>query len=1189
MYLKSIEMKGFKSFADRINLAFDKGIAAIVGPNGSGKSNIADGVRWVLGEQSVKALRGNRMEDVIFAGTDSRKALGFAEVSITIDNRDGFLPIEYSEVMVTRRVFRSGESEYYLNKTGCRLKDINELFMDTGVGKEGYSIIGQGRIDEILSSKAEDRRKVFEEAAGIVKYKTRKEEAERKMQRTRENLLRLGDIIEELQKQIGPLQIQSEIAKSYIEMRNELKRLELSIFVRSIERLDSQKTKINEDIKESQRMVYDKNVTVNRLEADFHSLETRIQQIEEELKEIQDRIYLRLNLTEKKEGEIKVLVQKIQSENESINMHKKELVRIEHETEGIEEEKQIRNREIQDLKLQLEDKKRIIEAFQANLDSIGVQVGEEEERAEQIKAQIIENLNGISDLSSRANSLKTLNETIYKRKVQLLEELQTAEEQTAGLKHEREELKKRLQGLGRKSEEKTRQRDRHINKLRDLRQQRQGLERKQRSLEERIGSDRSKLVLLKQMEKDHEGYSRSVRGLIEACGSQRSFSKGIIGPVAELINVKPGLEKAIEIALGYSLQSIVTKTEEDAKSAIEFLKSNALGRATFLPVSSIKARYLNKHEEKAMRMKGCIGSAAELVDCPRDVQNIVDNLLGRVIIVDCLDSGIQMARSYKYGFRIVTVDGDVINTGGSMSGGSSYSKEAGLLQRKGEIQKLDGTVDKMAEAIDSLEKSIKTLLDEEQDIDREIQTTAASLHGFELEITRLKEVLEAKDKEMAEKESKILQLESEKTVLETDYYETQSSIEKIYETIKEKETENRDRQEIIKNLQRISSERKQDKEYIAQQITANRVEAARLGQKLEDVQAGFQRAVSILQRMRASVIEREKEIEINKKNILKLENEISSLRQEIAALAQEKDRDNEEMVRLQQTKAESQHRIKEKEQANKEMGSEISELQKKLHRHEVQLTKVEMELNSLHDRMWEEYELTHIQAVDYKCDIQNEKKARTRINELKGSIKELGNINMNAIEEYARVKERFDFLNTQREDLEEARDSLNKIIDEMLDIMKKKFSEQFEIINESFNSVFRELFGGGKAQVILADRDNILESGIDIIAQPPGKKLQQLSLLSGGEKALAAIALLFAILSVKPSPFCMLDEIEAALDDANVERFGAFLKKLSADIQFVVITHRKGTMEIANNLYGVTMEEKGISKLVSVKLEDMVS
>ena len=1189
MYLKSIEIKGFKSFAEKINLEFDKGIAAIVGPNGSGKSNIADAVRWVLGEQSIKNLRGSKMEDVIFSGTDTRKALGFAEVSITLDNGDGFLPIEYSEVVVTRRLFRSGESEYYLNRTGCRLKDINELFMDTGIGKEGYSIIGQGRIDEILSSKAEDRRKIFEEAAGIVKYKTRKDEAERKLQRTEENLLRLGDIIDELQRQVGPLYEQSEVAKAYILMRDELKKLELSLFIDSLEKLNRQKTDIQEKVKECRKQVYNKNNMVNRLETEFSSLETRIQQLDEELKEVQERVFRSLNLAEKKEGEIKVLNQRIQGEKENIERHKTEIAETENETAALEEEKQKRMQEMQDLKKELEGKKQIIDTFQANLDSIGAQVGKDEAKVEEIKTGIIENLNRISELNSKANSLKTLNQTIYMRKAQLLEEMQNIDDRIGALKAERDDLKKTLDGLKKQLTENARRRSGLVNKLDSLRNQRLLLEQKQKNLREELGIHRSKLALLQQMEREYEGYSRSVKSLLEACDRKKGLERGIVGAVAKLITVRPGLERAIETALGYNLQSIVTNTEEDAETAIDYLKRNSLGRATFLPISSIKPRYLSRDEEKALGMEGCIGRASSLVGCPDRIRNIIDNLLGRVVVVDTLDSGIKMARAFGYGFRIVTSDGDVINTGGSMTGGSSYSKETGLLQRKGEIQSLQGALDGKADETGRLDHSIRELAEMEQDIELRIQETANSYHQLELQRTRLTEMLEAKAKDLEDRKAKKLQFESEKLTLESDYYETQQQIEEILKSIKEKENENRQMEEQIKSLQRTSSEKKQDRDNIMQQITAHRVEAARIAQKLEDVQSGFQRAVSMLQKARMSVIDREKEIEINRKNIEKLEDGISVLRQEIEVLVGERNRDSVEMTKLQQTKSECQQRMKEKEQAVKEINKEISELEKRLHRYEVQLTKVDMEIGNLHDRMWEEYEVTRIHALDYKCDIEDEKAARSRILELKANIKELGNVNINAIEEYARVKERFDFLNSQKKDLEEARDSLNKIIKEMMDTMKKQFAEQFQVINESFNRVFRELFGGGKAQVLLSDQANILESGIDIIAQPPGKKLQQISLLSGGEKALTAIALLFAILSVKPSPFCILDEIEAALDDANVERFGEFLKKLSADIQFILITHRKGTIEIANNLYGVTMQEKGISKLVSVRLEDMVS
>lgn len=1185
MYLKKIEMKGFKSFADKLHLEFDRGIAAIVGPNGSGKSNIADGVRWVLGEQSAKALRGSKMEDVIFSGTDNRKALGFAEVSITIDNGDGTLPIDYSEVMVTRRVYRSGESEYYLNKTGCRLKDINELFMDTGVGKEGYSIIGQGRIDEILSSKAEERRRVFEEAAGIVKYKTRKEEAERKMQKTKENLLRLGDIIEELASRVGPLQSQSETAKTYIDMRDRLKGLELSIFATSIERLNKQKANLDQNVREIRSVVDDKNITSTRLESEFNNLETKIQQMEQQLKEVQQSIYSRTSLIEKKEGEIRVLEQKIRGENESINMHQREFERIEQEIKEIEGDKNTVWDEMENLKQRLLEKKQIVESFQANLESIDSQAGEEEERVEKIKARIIDDLNEISILNSKTNSLKTLNETIYKRKIQLLAEMEQAEREASCLNKERTDLKQRLDTIRSRYNAQTKQRERLLEQQKGLQQRITGLEKQQRATNDKLGSDRSKLALLEQMERDHQGYSRSVKSVMDAGGTGR----GIVGPVAELIQVKEGLERAIEIALGYSLQSIVTRTEEDAKSAIDYLKRNKLGRATFLPISSIGARFLNKHEKKALRMEGCIGRASELVECGHQVKHIIDNLLGRVVVVDSLDSGIRIARAHRYGFRIVTVDGDVINTGGSMSGGSGYSKEAGLLQRKNEIHRLNSVIEKMAMIQRKREETLQQLLLKQQKTDRKIQSLTEEIHELELERTRVAEILESKMKDLTAKKNTIEQLETEKLTLEADYYETQSSIDTLIKQIKEKEEQNRQRQNTVKDLQKSSREIKQDREHILQQITANRVDVARLTQKLEDVQARHQQAVSAIRKLQSSVMQRQKETEINRKNIAGFQSEVSLLRQEIADLAREKEEDNKEFIVLRQADSQTKQRMKDKELECKEIGREIAELQKKMHKIEVQLTRVEMELRGLHDRMWEEYEMTHIQALDYRSEIVDEKKARRQISELKVKIKELGNVNINAIEEYAEVKKRLDFLNVQREDLEEARDSLKRIITEMLETMKKKFGQQLQIINERFNIVFRELFGGGKAKILLSDQDNILESGIEIIAQPPGKKLQQLSLLSGGEKALAAIALLFAILSVKPSPFCILDEIEAALDDANVERFSDFLKKLSTNIQFIIITHRKGTMEIANSLYGVTMEEKGVSKLVSVKLEDMVS
>jgi chromosome segregation protein len=1189
MYLKRIEMKGFKSFADKISMEFGQGITAIVGPNGSGKSNIADGVRWVLGEQSAKALRGNKMEDVIFTGTDNRKPLGFAEVSITLDNRDNLLPIDYSEVMITRRVFRSGESEYYINKTGCRLKDINELFMDTGVGKEGYSIIGQGRIDEILSTKSEDRRRVFEEAAGIVKYKSRKEEAERKLEKTKENLVRLQDIIEELKRQIEPLREQSEKAKSYLEMRERLKELELNVFIRNIERLNLQKSRITEKIKEYQRIIYDKNNIEANLETALNNLTSRIQQVDDELRETQERLYSRLNRIEKKEGEVRVLNQKIESENEGINLHKKEIERLKEEIEKIIIEKDQKFNDYRELKEKLDEKRGLLEAFQNNLDSIGIQVGEEEEKIEGLKSQIIENMNSISELNSRANSLKTMSDNIYKRNVQIMEEIQTLQKSIEKLEVEYKDLQEKNQGFDKQYNSLTnnlRSLEKQVFKARD---ELAMLKQRAEKTKNRLRSELSRLDLLKEMDKEYEGYSKSVRGLMEGCKTDKNLARGIIGPVAELIQVKEGLETAIEVALGYSLQNIVTYNEEDAKIAIEHLKKNKLGRATFLPVASIKPRFLSESEQRAVKMKGCIGTASDLVKCAGNIRNVIDSLLGRVVVVDSLDNGIAMARAFGYSFKIVTVDGDVLNPGGSISGGSSYSKETGLLQRKREIEKAEKNINELKRTAAALEESINKLVKEERNRQKEIEDIKASIHKLDIERTRTIETLEARRREIEDKKNKVEVLLKEKIDLESDFQETQKAINEIYMKAKDVEDDNRKKQEQIKALQKINSEKKQDRENILQQITVHKVEAARMGQKLEDLHNNLEASVQYLQKLQLSILEREKEIEINKNNIKQIENQIGEIQKEIINLKEEKNKDNEEIIRLQQLRTKSQQRLKEKEESIKAVNKEVSEIEEKYHKSEVQLTKVEMELSNIHDRMWEEYEVTFIKALDYRKEIGDFKAVEEETASLKRRIKLLGNVNLDAIEEYKNVKARYDFLNKQREDLIEARDSLNKIIKEMVETMKKQFSTQFAVIDQKFNSVFRELFGGGKAQLILAEEDNVLESGIDIVAQPPGKKLQHLSLLSGGERALTAIALLFAILMVKPTPFCILDEIEAALDDANVERFGKFLKRLSKNTQFVVITHRKGTMEEADNLYGITMEEKGISKLVSIKLEDKVS
>ncbi len=1189
MYLKSIEIKGFKSFADKIKLQFDQGIGAIVGPNGSGKSNIADGVRWVLGEQSAKVLRGNRMEDVIFSGTDGRRALGFAEVSIILDNNDNFLPIEYSEVAVTRRVYRSGESEYYLNKTGCRLKDINELFMDTGIGKEGYSIIGQGRIDEILSSRAEDRRRVFEEAAGIVKYKTRKEDAERKLIKTKENLLRLGDIIEELQKQIDPLARQSEIAKSYKAVKAELKGLELSMFVKAIEKLNRQKENILQRLESLRDSITDRTKAKTRLETDIAMLENRIMQTEEELKENQENMFKNLNLMEIKKGEIKVLKQRIQSEEDSINMHTRELESIEGDIAVAKGEKEGLEQSIRDMEAQLKDKNKIINSFQVNLDYLGFQVGKEQERAEAMQARIREGLNFISDKNNEKNNLRALREAAYRRKVKLLGEIDNIATQIEGLRDKDTNYRNEYDAITAELGEQTDIKKELQRKMRAHATERANLERKLKKVSSILNSDRSKLKLLMQMEDEHEGYSRSVKALMTACDKDNNFSRGIIGPVGGLIEVKDGLERAIEIALGYSLQSIITDTEGDAKRAIEHLKSNKLGRATFLPVNSIQPRYLSEKEKKALDMKGSIGSAPDLVGCSKKIRNIIANLLGRVIVVDSLDNGINIARVYGYAFKIVTMDGDVINAGGSITGGSNFRKETGLLQRKREIKSLKEAVKYNGDTVNKLETSLHSLCATERAVNHSLVKTTQRYHELELQCIKLEEMLESNNKELLEKGAVKSRLETEKMELEAEYYGMQKEMDSIDRIIKSKEIEVKKEQEIVQTLQKENSEMKRNRENIKQQITLRRVEVAKMEQRLENMEESFQRTLLSLGRLQSSLLNKQERIRENRANIKRIENEANSIDQNIKTLIIKTDNNNVEIARLGQLKTNYIQQLKEREQESKETDKKITELERLLHGDEMQLAKLDMELNSFHDRMWNDYEVTRIQALDYQHEIEDEKAARNRIKRLKSKLRSFGNINLNAIEEYKKVKDRFDFLTSQRKDLEDAKGALNQIINEMQSAMEEQFSKQFSIINDSFGRIFRELFGGGKAQVNLADDDNMLEAGINIIAQPPGKKLQHLSLLSGGEKALTAIALLFAILSVKPSPFCILDEIESALDDTNVQRFSAFLKKLSSDIQFVVITHRKGTIEIANNLYGVTMEEKGVSKLVSIKLEDMVS
>lgn len=1186
MYLKKIEIQGFKSFADKTEIEFNGGITAVVGPNGSGKSNISDALRWVLGEQSAKTLRGSKMEDVIFSGTNSRKPTGYAEVTIVLDNKDGSLPIDYSEVSVTRRVFRSGESEYYINKNSCRLKDVRELFMDTGIGKDGYSIIGQGRIDEILSTKSEDRRAIFEEAAGIVKYKTRKEEAEKKLEKTKENLIRINDIINELENQVEPLKSQSEKAKEYIALSEKLKDLEVSLFIREFDRLkeeishlDAQKELVVTQLKYNEERR-------DAFENKYNRVKNEIDKMDAKIEEIQNLKYTTENLIEKKEGDLKLSKERIFYLQKEAERYTNEIKLIQEQIKDtiIKEEKETNyklelEKRIEILNNQLNSKSKELEILNCNIKKI-------EEDIENLKGDLIQNLNQISDKKSKINSISIFSKSIIKRIEQIDNDINNVklqmEENNRQINITEEEIasyKKMIERLNIEKKE-------NIEVKKKIEEYGEKYKNNADSIKAQIHGKMSNLKLLTEMRDEYEGYYKSVKNTLLACKKNKNLGRGVKGVVAELLNVDKKYERAIEVALGSSLQNIVTETQEDAKRIIEFLKKNKLGRVTFLPISSIRAKGLTTAEKKVIQCKGLIGVASELITYHSDYTNIFEYLLGRVLIVETLEDGIRLSKQSDHSFKIVSLDGEILNPGGSMTGGSFSTNTTNILGRDRQIKELEDEIRELNKKYtfytNELEKCEKEKVEIENklvELDKRVNETNVVLFKLENKYSQLKLDNDRNNSLIEKYINEKRQLISENDNSSTDVNDLEKELEKLEE--KSKLIQSR-----IEELNVEYEKQRNIRDGIVKHNTELQVEIAKIRQELLNIIESIKNYSEHRFRLEEDIKRKNREKEDNE---IDVRNELSK----IDLLTEEKKQLSEELleydIRLDEVKSERNNFMQtyynDQEKLN-EMNRKINDLQKSISSLEVKREKYNMQLENITARLWEDYEMTYQMAAKYKKEFENVTKVQNEIRDLKNKIKALGNINLDSIDEFERVRERLEFLKNQKEDLIDAKESLDVVIKDMNIRMKQQFKESFELIRVNFNEVFVKLFGGGKADIYLEDEDNILLSGIEIIAQPPGKKLQSLSLLSGGERALTAIALLFAILKTKPTPFCILDEIEAALDDANVYRYAEYLKEFSKETQFIVITHRKGTMECADSLYGITMEEEGISKLISVKLTE---
>ena len=1190
LYLKKVEIHGFKSFADRTEIEFEKGITGVVGPNGSGKSNISDAIRWVLGEQSAKTLRGSRMEDVIFAGTTKRKPIGMAEVTLTLDNSAGKLPLDYSEVSVTRRVYRSGESEYYINKSLCRLKDIKEVFMDTGVGIDGYSIIGQGRIDEILSNKSEDRRIIFEEAAGIVKYKSRKEEAEKKLNNTNQNLVRVDDIIHELESRIEPLRMQSEKAKASIQMQDDMKNLEINLIIRELEQL---KNNI-ETLKEQTNII---NIQLNDYIKDRTGIEEKhlyfrkqMEELDYSISQLQKSIYETVHLKDRKEGELNLCNEKINNINENNNRLNNEIIVLNDNMQNLEIQ-------LQDVKDKLTEVNNILNINQQALNSkiteleqMNNDLYKREEGMEKAKGSVIELLNNAANKRNELHSLDALQNNIVKRLVQIKEEIKQY-----GLK-----IESLLEGKNANLDdynclqnsfvdskelkvEQQLQMEMKISKISEL-------SKKIEEIKQKNHEHKTRKKLLEEMERDYEGFHQSVKKTLIYAKKNPDLGKGIIGVVAELMEVPKGLETAIEIALGNAMQNIVCLKAEDANRVINFLKKNDFGRVTLLPLDNIKSNsFQSLNKNHFANDAGFLGTAIESIHFSNTYRDIFEHLLGRVLLVDKIENGIRLARKTGNKYKIVSLDGDVINPGGSITGGSYRSKASSILSRKREIEEIEEMIKLIIEEYEQKKTVLEKANQEFESLKEEFAKNEQLIKEQEIHLININNTMLQIEKEIKSFEQNIERLEKEIRQLDNDKNESQASMNKVRKEINQIENEREVLQNSVLNSKYVYAEEKTVKEALTNEVTNLRIDFASLEQEKQHLEQKF-KDISLKQDELLKMKEyKQREVEELSKTMNFL------LNQQANAHIELKDAD---ILRQQCEFNLSKEKTKKEELCKsyddielqlKKINDVITELHDSKHKIEMRLTRLEMQQDSYLNKLWEDYEVTYIEALTYKADDINIQEASKQIKFLKNKIKDIGHVNVNAIEEYKEVVERYEFLTAQKEDLINARNSLNKVIKEMDHTMRIQFMESFEKIKLNFNEVFQKMFGGGKAEIKLENEDEILTTGIEIVAQPPGKKLQNLLLLSGGERALTAIALLFAILKVKPTPFCILDEIEAALDDANVYRFADFLKEFTEDTQFIVVTHRKGTMEAVDSLYGITMQEEGVSTLVSVRLTEKAS
>ena len=1174
MYLKSIEMQGFKSFANRTVLEFKQGITAVIGPNGSGKSNISDAIRWVLGEQSMKSLRGTKSEDIIFAGTQNRKSLGFAEVSIILDNSDGSLPIEYNEVTVTRRLYRTGESGYFINKVPCRLKDV------TGIGKDGYSIIGQGRIDEILSNKSEDRRKIFEEAAGIVKYRVRRDETEKKLEQTKVNLVRINDIITEIESNLEPLKEQSDKARKYLELRDVLKKIEVGLYLHKIDDFKDKIERLTNDKEILDEQNQNENLKLNELQRLKEQIKIELNNINQEIERMQNLNFESKNQIEKINSEINISKERITNNSENKERLEKEIENSKNTIKELEEEK--KNKELRK------------ENLNKNKEKFARELKEKEEELSELTKKL-------STKQLEIEKKKKQNEEIIDHKYRIQNEITMIETNCENyeerIKQEQKELSKLISELDNTRTLKNEvtnelnkieiEKNKNIKTLEEIQNRKKEIDNKTKKYEDLIAdlTDKKRIItsrhnFLVETEREKEGYVKSVKDILIACDNNQELKKGVNGVVANIISTDSKYQTAIEMILGSAMQNIVTDTEQDAKKLIEYLRKNRLGRASFLPISSIKGKRI----EKFNQVDGVIGPASDLVKSDKKYENIVSNLLGRTIVVETIENAIKLAKCNNYSFRIVTLEGDIINSSGAMTGGSVQKRTVNILGRKAEIQKLEKEIKNIDKKLEKVVSEKEEFINGNQHIINKINEANEKLQKSEIEFAKIEEKKNSIENEIEKIESnkekiknRISSIKEKEDLIKEHKKDYEKQINELTETSYELQNEinefaklNKDEQDYINNLN--------------EDITNLKISVSSFDESNTSIEEMMKRIIDDINLEEKTIENKKTEIEKIKQQKIELNKKIIELEEKINSINAEVENSGNKSEELKTSRDEKNEKLNEVEKDIEKQFEIIQNVKEGIIKAESKITTTNQNLNDTIEKLWEDYEVTPNNAKENFEKPTNIQETQKNVNRLHQEMKELGDVNISAIEEYKKTEERYETMCEQRLDLETTMTKLRNVIQEMTSTMKNQFKQQFKKIQKNFNEVFVELFGGGKAELILDDEENILETGISIKVQPTGKKLQNMMLLSGGEKALTAIALLFAILKINPAPFCILDEIEAALDDVNVYRYADYLKRFSPKTQFLIITHRKGSMEVANTVYGITMEENGISKLLSINL-----